>query len=132
LLSIVEGVVIAIKHIVNWFVEMREQYVLNTIVADMYRLDLVKQALENEEFELVFIRNQRAIHSWLAPKVETAYAKRNIIFGDNPSMRWFTNNVYVKIKPDGNKEYLKIDELTRKTDGFQAFIHALYKADDIL
>lgn len=132
LLTIVEGEVIDIKHIVNWFVEMRQYYGLNTIVADMFRLDLVKQALENEGFELEFIRNPKAIHSLLAPKVETAFAKRNIIFGDNPLMRWFTNNVYVKIKPDGNKEYLKIDELTRKTDGFQAFIHALYKADDIL
>jgi phage terminase large subunit-like protein len=132
LLTIVDGEVIDIKHIVNWFVEMREKYGLETIVADMFRLDLVKQALENEGFELVIIRNPKAIHSLLAPKVETAFAKRNIIFGDNPLMRWFTNNIYVKIKPDGNKEYLKIDELTRKTDGFQAFIHALYKADDIL
>jgi phage terminase large subunit-like protein len=47
-------------------------------------------------------------------------------------MRWFTNNVYVHIKKDGNKEYLKKDEFRRKTDGFQAFIHALFQADNIL
>lgn len=132
LLTIVEGEVIDIKHIVDWFVSMREEYGLTTIVSDMFRLDLVKKALEDEGFELVFLRNPKAIHSLLAPKVETNFAQRNIIFGDNPLMRWFTNNVYVKIKPDGNKEYLKIDEITRKTDGFQAFIHALYKADDLL
>lgn len=132
LLTIVDGPVIEISHIVNWFVEMREQYGLTTIVADTFRLDLVKSALEAEGFELVFIRNPRAIHSLLAPKVETAFAKHNIIFGDNPLMRWYTNNVYVKTKPDGNKEYLKKDEFTRKTDGFQAFIHALFKADEIL
>lgn len=132
LLTIVDGPVIDIQHIVNWFVEMREYYGLTTIVADMFRLDLVKQALEDEGFELEFIRNPRAIHSLLAPRVETLFAKKKIIFGDNPLMRWATNNVYVKIKPDGNKEYWKKDELTRKTDPFQAFIHALFKADEIL
>lgn len=132
LLTIVEGEVIDIKHIVNWFVEMREKYGFNTIVADMFRLDLVKQALEKEGFELEIIRNPRAIHSLLAPRVETAFANKQLIFGDNPLMRWFTNNVLVRTKKDGNKEYLKKDELLRKTDGFQAFIHALFKADDVL
>lgn len=132
LLTIVDGPVIDIKHIVNWFVEMREQYGIIKIVADMFRMDLVKAALETEGFELEFIRNPKAIHSLLAPRIETAFANHDIIFGDNPLMRWYTNNVYVKVKPDGNKEYLKIDEYTRKTDGFQAFVHALYKADELL
>lgn len=132
LLTIVDGPVIEIHHIVDWFVEQREHYGLTKIVADTFRLDLVKAALEAEGFELEFIRNPRAIHSLLAPRVETAFAKHNIIFGDNPLMRWYTNNVYVKTKPDGNKEYLKKDEFMRKTDGFQAFIHALWKADELL
>ncbi|EKS0102244.1 TPA: terminase, partial [Staphylococcus aureus] len=38
----------------------------------------------------------------------------------------------VKVKPDGNKEYIKKDENRRKTDGFMAFVHALYRADDIV
>ncbi|GAB6254541.1 hypothetical protein PSKAS_00630 [Peribacillus sp. N1] len=95
-------------------------------------MNLVKTALATEGFELEFIRNPKAIHSLLAPRVETAFANHNIIFGDNPLMRWYTNNVYVHIKKDGNKEYLKKDEFRRKTDGFQAFIHALFKADDVL
>src|SRR5699024_12185959 len=112
-------------HIVNWFIEMRLKYGFNTIVADTFRLDLVKSALEAEGFELEYIRNPRAIHSLLAPRVETMFAQRTLIFGDNPLMHWTTNNVIVVTKKDGNKEYLKKDELTRKTDPFQAFIHAL-------
>ncbi|MFJ7681649.1 terminase TerL endonuclease subunit [Peribacillus butanolivorans] len=131
-LTIVDEPVIDIRHIVNWFVEMREQYGLTKIVADTFRLDLVRTALEAEGFELEFIRNPKAIHSLLAPRVETLFAKSNIIFDDNPLMRWYTNNVYVHIKKDGNKEYLKKDEFRRKTDGFQAFIHSLFKADEIL
>ncbi|CAN7411426.1 terminase large subunit [Peribacillus frigoritolerans] len=132
LLTIVDEPVINIKHIVDWFVDMRELYGVNTIVADTFRLDLVKAALEAEGFTLLYIRNPKAIHSLLAPRVETLFANNNIIFGDNPLMRWYTNNVYVHIKKDGNKEYLKKDEFKRKTDGFQAFIHALWQADEIL
>ena len=132
LLTIVDEPVININHIVQWFVEMREIYGVNTIVADTFRLDLVKTALEAEGFELLYIRNPKAIHSLLAPRVETMFANHKIIFGDNPLMRWYTNNVYVHIKKDGNKEYLKKDEFRRKTDGFQAFIHALWQADNIL
>lgn len=132
LLTIVDEPVIDIQHIVNWFVEMRERYGVTTIVADTFRLDLVKSALEAEGFHLLYIRNPKAIHSLLAPRVETLFAKRQLIFGDNPLMRWYTNNVYVHIKKDGNKEYLKKDEFKRKTDGFQAFIHALWQADNII
>ncbi|HDR5354091.1 TPA: terminase large subunit, partial [Bacillus thuringiensis] len=132
LLTIVDEPVINISHIVDWFVKMRELYGVNTIVADTFRLDLVKTALEAEGFILLYIRNPKAIHSLLAPRVETLFANNRIIFGDNPLMRWYTNNVYVHIKKDGNKEYLKKDEFKRKTDGFQAFIHALWQADNIL
>jgi len=132
LLTVVDEPVIDIKHIVNWFCDMRERYGLHRIVADTFRLDLVKSALEAEGFELIYIRNPKAIHAQLAPRVETLFAKHNIIFGDNPMMRWYVNNVYVRIKKDSNKEYLKKDEVRRKTDGFQAFIHALWQADNIL
>ena len=132
LLTIVDEPVIDISHIVQWFVRARELYGVNTIVADTFRLDLVKSALEAEGFQLLYIRDPKAIHSLLAPRVETLFANQNIIFGDNPLMRWYTNNVYVHIKKDGNKEYLKKDEFRRKTDGFQAFIHALWQADNIL
>ncbi|MEK5058638.1 terminase [Paenibacillus sp. FSL H7-0326] len=132
LLTIVDEPVINIQHIVNWFVEMRKVYGVSTIVADTFRLDLVKTALEAEGFTLLYIRNPKAIHSLLAPRVETMFANHQIIFDDNPLMRWYTNNVYVHIKKDGNKEYLKKDEVRRKTDGFHAFIHALWQADNIL
>lgn len=132
LLTILDEPVIDIKHIVDWFCYMRELYGVNRIVADTFRLDLVKSALEAEGFQLVYIRNPRAIHALLAPRVETLFANKHIIFGDNPLMRWYTNNIAVKIDKYGNKTYEKKDEVRRKTDGFQAFIHALWQADNIL
>lgn len=131
-LTIVDEPTIGIQHIVNWFVAMREKYGVNTVVADRFRLDLVRTAFEAEGFNVVHINNPPAIHSLLAPKVETAFANHNVIYGDSPIMRWYTQNVYVHVKKNGNKEFLKKDEFRRKTDGFQAFIHALYKADEML
>jgi len=132
LLTIVDEPTISISHIVQWFVSMREIYGLTTIVADSFRLDLVKTALEDEGFTLVYIRNPRAIHSLLAPRIETMFANKNVTFGDNQLMRWYVNNTLVAIDKFGNKTYLKKEETRRKTDGFQAFIHALFQADNVL
>lgn len=128
LLTIVDEPVINIKHIVNWFVKMREEYGLTTIVADTFRLDLVKAALEAEGFKIMYVRT-KGIEALLAPRVETIFAEKRVIFGDDPLMRWYTNNVKVIIDKKGNKTYGKKDEIKRKTDGFQAFIHALYRDD---
>src|SRR5699024_3085562 len=73
LLTIVDGPTIDIKHIVDWFVKMRNHYGLTTIVADTFRLDLVKTALENEGFELFYVRNPKAAHAKLAPRIETIF-----------------------------------------------------------
>lgn len=127
-LTIVNEPVINIRHIVNWFVEMRNHYGVNTIVADTFRLDLVKQALEEEGFEIMYVRT-KGIEALLAPRVETIFAEKRVVYDDNPLMRWYTNNVKVIVDKKGNKTYGKKDEIRRKTDGFQAFIHALYRDD---
>ncbi|UBH07851.1 terminase large subunit [Macrococcus armenti] len=132
LLTIVDDDVIEIDYIVRWFESMREKYGLEKVIADNYRTDIVRKAFKDAGIELEVIRNPKAIHGLLAPRIDTAFAKHNVIYGDNALMRWFTNNVAVKITPNGNKEYIKKDEVRRKTDGFMAFVHALYRADDIV
>src|SRR5699024_3972128 len=69
LLTIFNEPVINVQHIVDWFVEMRDQYGLTTIVADTFRLDLVKAALEAEGFEIKYVRT-KGIEALLAPRVE--------------------------------------------------------------
>lgn len=132
LLTVVDEPSINPEHVVNWFVEMRKEHGLETIVADNYKLDLLRPLFEKQGFEVVCIRNPKAIHPLLIPRIESAFANRQIIWGDNPLMRWYTFNVYVNIKKDGNKVYEKKDEHRRKTDGFQAFVHAMYKAGELL
>lgn len=132
LLTILDEPVIDMQNIVNWFCEMRELYGLDTIVADTFRLDLVKSALEAEGFRIIYIRNPKAASAKLAPRIETLFAQNHLIYGDNPLMRWYTNNVMVKIDKFGNKSYEKKDEYRRKTDGFMALIYAFWEADNIL
>lgn len=128
LLTIVDEPVINVKHVVDWFVKMREMFGLTTIVADTFRLDLVKTALEAEGFEIMYVRT-KGIESLLAPRVETIFAERRVLYGDNPLMRWYTNNVKVVTDKKGNRTYEKKDEVRRKIDGFKALIHALYRDD---
>ncbi len=130
-LTILDEPSINSAHIVNWFIKMREKYAIKQIVSDNFRMDLLRPLFDEAGFEIEVLRNPRAIHSLLAPRVETYFANHKIIFGDSPIMRWYTNNVAVNIKKDGNKEFLKKDEVRRKTDGFHAFVHALYRFDDL-
>lgn len=132
LITLIDEPVIDIQYMVDYFCRMRELYGLNTIVGDTFRLDIVKKALEDEGFIVLYVRNPHAIYAKLAPRIEVLFAQRKIIFGDNPPMRWNTNNIVVKMLPNGNKDFLKKDEVRRKTDGFSAFTYAIWQADNLL
>lgn len=118
------------QHIVNWFIEARNEYGVNKIIADNYKLDILRPLLETEGFEVECIKRPRSIHPLMASRVEDGFANHKFIFEDNPLMRWYVNNVYVKETQDG-KQFLKKEEVKRKTDGFQAFVHALYRAGEL-
>lgn len=117
-------------HIVNWFVEARELYGVEKIVADNFKLDILRPLLEREGFIVESIRRPQSIHPLMAPRIEDGFANHKFIFGDNPLMRWYTNNVYVKETAAG-KLFLKKEEVKRKTDGFQSLVHALYRANEL-
>lgn len=130
LLTVVDEPSLNPMHIVQWFKDMREQYGVEKIIADNYKLDILRPLLEAEGFEVESIRRPSSIHPLLAHRVEDGFANQKFIFGDNPLMRWYTNNVFVKHTKDG-KLFEKKEETKRKTDGFQAFIHALYRATEL-
>lgn len=131
LLTVVDEETINPQTIVDWFIEQRKYYQIKKIIGDNFRMEVLKPLFEQAGFEVEIIRNPRAIHSLLAPRVEIGFANQLFIFGDNPLMRWYTNNVLVVIKKDGNKEYQKKEPIRRKTDGFQAFVCGLYRVDEI-
>jgi phage terminase large subunit-like protein len=131
LLTVLEGETIDPQKIVDWFVEKRKYYKIKKVIGDNFRMEILKPLFVKAGFEVEVIRNPKAIHSLLAPRIEVGFANQLFIFGDNPLMRWYTNNVLVVIKKDGNKEYQKIEPIRRKTDGFQAFVCGLYRVDEL-
>jgi phage terminase large subunit-like protein len=131
LLTVLDEETIKPEVIVDWFVEKRKYYNIKKVIGDNFRMEVLKPLFEKAGFEVEVIRNPRAIHSLLAPRVEIGFAHQQFIFGDNPLMRWYTNNVLVVIRKDGNKEYQKKEPVRRKTDGFQAFVYSLYRTDEL-
>lgn len=131
LLTVLNEEMINLEHIINWFVTARMKYSIKKVIGDNYRMEMLKPMLEAVGFEVEVIRRPEAIHGLLAPRVETYFSKGMFVWGDNPLMRWYTNNVLVQIKKDGNKVYGKKEPIRRKTDGFQALICGLYRFEEL-
>lgn len=131
LFTIVDEPSIDPQHLIDWLVEKRELYPIDLVCADGFRMDLLKPLLEKNEFEYEFLRNPRGVQAKMAPIIEDGFANERFIFEDDPSMRWYTNNTYVKEDGAGNRTFLKKEPVRRKTDGFHAFLAALYKREMI-
>lgn len=129
--TIVDAPSISPQLLINWLNEKRELYQIEMVCADGYRMDLLQPLLEKEGYNYEFIRNIRGVQSKVAPIIEDGFANEKFIFGDDPSMRWYTNNSYAKVDKSGNKTFLKKEPVRRKTDGFHAFLAALYKREEI-
>ncbi|MFT8556021.1 terminase TerL endonuclease subunit [Liquorilactobacillus hordei] len=131
LLSVLDEPTINPQTVVDWFVEKREKYNIKKIIMDNFRADLLRKFFEDAGFEVEVIRSPTAISALLAPRVEDGFANHHFAWGDDPMMRWYTNNVLVVIDKRGNKSYEKKEPVRRKTDGFMAFVYTLYRADEI-
>lgn len=130
LLTIIDEPLISVDHIVNWFVEMREDNpMLQTIVLDKHKLNTLKVPLEDVGFEVVWVNNPRIASGQVSDKIDRVFGGQHIRWGNDYMMRWYTNNVFVKYDASGNKLYEKKEELRRKTDGFMALFYAFYFAD---
>lgn len=115
----------------NWMNEMASRFSIETIVMDNFRATVMKNPFENAGYTVQVIRNPRAVDGLLATIIDDGFPKRRFIWGDNPLLRWNTNNVKVKIDGTGNKHYEKKEAVRRKTDGFQAFEYTLYLLDKL-
>jgi len=118
--------------VVQWFVDKRnEGWNIIKIIGDNFRMEILRPLFEQNGFEVEVIRNPDAASALLAPKVEIAFEEGNIVFGDNPLMRWNINNVLVKLNARGEKTYKKKEEIKRKTDSFMMFLYAMWAARDL-
>lgn len=128
-LEYVDALEIPTEIITEWIQEQTSQWHIVMVALDDYRYTLMKEALqkigfsyENKNIKLVRPSDKIKIE----PIIDSAFRKHNIVYGDCPLMRWYTNNTKkVKNKKYGNYEYQKIEAKSRKTDGFFAFVAAM-------
>lgn len=113
----------------DWMIEMRKHFNIKKVVMDNYRAQIMRKIFEEAGFEVIIIKNPTAIDGLIASIIDDGFPRNRFIWGDNPLLRWNTNNVLVKSDARGNKQYLKKEEVRRKTDGFKAFEYTLYAID---
>lgn len=131
LLTKVDGDLITEEQVADWFLYQRQFYEFDTVIMDNYRESTLKPVLEKAGFTVEVIRRSPGVQAKIGTMIESLFAKKLLVFGNPTMMNWYTNNVFVKRDKDGNMLFKKKEEVKRKTDGFMAFIHALYKSLDL-
>lgn len=134
LLTMVNDVEVSPSIIAEWLSIMRQKYNIKKLAMDSYRFSLLKRELEMVGFDqnygdikmvrpsdIMFIQN----------KISSIFANGSIIWGDDPMMRWYTNNTKLEPAPNNNFKYGKIEPKSRKTDGFMAFVHAMTLEEEL-
>lgn len=136
-LTFIKGVEIPPDVPAMWLAQKAQEYNVTTLWMDNYRYTLLARALKDVGFDTDKkgannIRLARPSNEMLiAPVIESAFVNHNIIFGDNPLMRWYTNNTCMITSQAGNTTYGKIEPKSRKTDGFKAFVAAMCGSTDL-
>lgn len=133
-LTLVDDVEIPTSLPMRWVEEMRETYDVRAVAIDDYRYDIVREALEDMGYsakEHTIERVRPSHHMRVQPVINSAFATGRITWGEDPAMRWFTNNTKLVPFVNGNYKYEKIEPRSRKTDGFMAMVAAFCIRDQI-
>ena len=135
ILTIVDDVEVPASAVAEWIAALRTSYNVAMVAADSYRWSILSRALEAIGYnakDRTQVKLVRPSDIMLAQgKIDSLFVRGNIVWGDDPLMRWFTNNTKLEPAPNNNFKYGKIEGKSRKTDGFMAFVHAMTAEDAI-
>lgn len=129
ILTIVNDVEINPTVVAEWVNEQRMKYNLEKIAIDSYRYSLLSRTLRDiagydaNDKSIKLVRPSDIM--LVVPTINSMFVSNKIIWGDDPLMRWFTNNTKLEPAPNNNFKYGKIEPKSRKTDGFMAFVAAV-------
>ena len=134
LLTIVDDVEINPTLIADWVKQQSSIYNIEKIAIDNYRYAILSRAFadigfEAKEKKVKLVRPSDIM--LVQPKIASWFIGNKIIWGDDPLMRWFTNNTKLEPAPNNNFKYGKIEPKSRKTDGFMAFVAAVTLEEEI-
>ncbi|MPM43383.1 hypothetical protein SDC9_90056 [bioreactor metagenome] len=131
LLTIVDDVEISPSLLANYLIEQGQKYQIVELALDWFRFTLVKRELElagfsKERGNLYIVRPSDIMR--VQPVIDSCFNNQRYVWGDNPVLRWATNNTKLnksgrKTGEDtGNYYYAKIEAKSRKNDPFMAMV----------
>lgn len=136
ILTIIDDVEIHPQIIIDWIKEKRKTYNITKIVMDDFRYTLFSSYLKSIGFDAKDKERMKRIRPSdimkAVPVIDSHFNNQIIVWGDNPFMRWCTNNVKLVPAGKGNYVYDKQEEKSRKTDGFMAFVAAETCDDELV
>jgi len=136
----VDDVEINPELLTNFILEKGQKYNIKMLALDNFRYALMKNALDKigfskERGNLYLIRPSDIMK--VQPVIDSCFNKQLFVWGDNPALRWATNNT--KLVRSGKKEgtdtgnyyYAKIEAKSRKTDPFMALVASMVVEDKL-
>jgi len=134
-LTLVDDVEINPDLIATYVAEQAAKYNIIKLALDNYRYALLSNSLKKVGFDAEEYKNVRLVRPSdvmkVVPIIDSCFTNKYFIWGDNPTLRWATNNTKLfsagkKQGTDtGNFVYGKIEQKSRKTDPFFALMHAM-------
>lgn len=136
LLTIVDDVEINPSLVAQWINAQKAKYVITKVCIDDFRqsifsYDLQKIGFSKQAKNIKLVRPSDIAK--VVPVIESVFLNNWFVWGDNPLLRWATNNTKVvpwrtRNTDDselGNSIYAKIEKHSRKTDPFMSMVAAM-------
>lgn len=143
LLTIVDDVEIHPTLLTNFLKDAKLDYDIKMLALDDFRYALLSRYLREVGFDPKIYKNMKMIRPSdvmkVVPVIDSCFANHYFVWGDNPVLRWATNNTKLirsgrKIGSEddadmGNFVYGKIEAKSRKTDPFMALVASMAVED---
>lgn len=141
LCTFVEDVSISPELLADYIATMGRQYTIRMLAMDNFRWSAMADALRkigfdaNDKKRVKLVRPSDIMRT--DPVIQLCFARNLFVWGDNPCLRWATNNTKrvrssQRVGCDtGNFVYAKIEAKSRKTDPFMALVASM-TCEDVL
>lgn len=135
-LTLVDDVEIHPSIVTDWIYQQQADYKVERVAIDDYRYTLLMRELREIGFDAAnggVVKVRPMDHMKVQPVINSAFLNGTMTWGDDPLLRWFTNNTKLTpvVNGNGNYKYEKIEPRSRKTDGFMALVAAFCIEDAI-
>lgn len=137
LLTFINDVEVSPGIVTNWLIDKAMDYNITGIGVDGFRYSLLSSELEKIGFDAKGLKKNIKLvrptnQQYVEPVINSMFLNHQIMWGENPLMNWYVNNTKKVTSPHGNFSYEKIEEKSRKTDGFMALVAAMSLEDGLV